>query len=161
MVIHEQGIDYDIHHEQDCPTEEYAAGLPGDGPILHHTCNVGHMLSEVGLDALDVDWTKLKPGTYRIEFWSHEHPAIPGIRPAEHDVGLHIVWPTLVEDFLGIIDGYYAGSDACSRVEAALAMLDTMSGTISRADDPGMIHVRVTKDSYDEWLRVQDHASQP
>lgn len=90
LVVHEQGEDYDIEHEENCPTEKWMDDLNGV-PIKFHTCLIGALINDLGLDALDIDWYQLLPGRYEIEGWSEKHGAIPGIRDVEWSAGIQLV----------------------------------------------------------------------
>lgn len=96
LVIHEQGEDYDIEHEPGCPTEIGWLD-PFGAPITYHTCLVGALINEAGLDILDNapedSWRLLPEGRYEIEGWTHHTPSLPTNGGEEWDAGLTLVVP--------------------------------------------------------------------
>jgi hypothetical protein len=87
LVIHEQGEDYTIEHDADCPQEKGWDGPDGE-PIMMHTCLLGALVHEAGIDHLD--WRSLPVGRYEIEAWAEHYPSTP-YRPAEWDAGINLV----------------------------------------------------------------------
>jgi hypothetical protein len=95
LVILEPGEDYEIEHEPECPTEVYVIDpRAGGGEVRIHTCLVGALLHEAGLEVLDgapgEDWRKLSAGRYEIEGWTQRSPSGPW-GPEEWDAGIMIV----------------------------------------------------------------------
>lgn len=93
LVIHEQGKDYDIEHPEDCPQETFWLDPEGE-PIKSHTCLVGALVHDAGLDLLDNvpqdSWENLPEGRYEIEGWTQHYVSTP-YRHEEWDAGLRLV----------------------------------------------------------------------
>lgn len=53
LVIHEQGGDYDIEHEEPCPKIALWDGPDGE-PILGEDCLIGTLWREAGPEILDI-----------------------------------------------------------------------------------------------------------
>ena len=94
LVIHEQGEDYDIEHLDGCPQETFWLDPEGE-PIKGHTCLVGVLVNDGGLDYLDnapeESWRNLPTGRYVIEGWTDHTPSLPTNGGEEWDAGLTLV----------------------------------------------------------------------
>lgn len=91
LVILEPGIDYEIEHLPDCPTEAQWID-PGGHPIEDFTCIVGNLISSTGLDDNGVEWRELPAGRYPLTGWATYQPSTP-MGPEEWDAGLEIKLP--------------------------------------------------------------------
>jgi hypothetical protein len=93
LVIEEQGEDYTIEHEPDCPQEKGWEG-PGGEPIMFHTCLLGALITDAGLDTLenapDDSWKNLPAGRYEIKAWAQHYPSTP-VSGEEWDAGIALV----------------------------------------------------------------------
>lgn len=93
LIILEQGEDFEIEHPDDCPMETYWID-PEDQEIKCHTCTLGQIVHDAGLDPLDNapgdSWENLPVGRYVIEAWTQRYPSTP-YRYEEWDAGLTLV----------------------------------------------------------------------
>ena len=89
LVIENEDGDYFIEHDDACPKEDWLID-PDGRPIPIHTCAVGTMVHNAGLEALD-GWRDLAPGRYEIRFWSQHYPATAWNGGEEWDAGLELV----------------------------------------------------------------------
>lgn len=93
LIILEQGEEYEIEHHPDCPMETYWIDPEGEG-IKSHSCVLGQIVHDAGLDPLDNapddSWANLPPGRYVVEAWTQHYPSTP-YHGEEWDAGLTLV----------------------------------------------------------------------
>lgn len=105
LVITVQGEEWEVEHEEECPTEVWTTDPLGN-EITFHSCNVGIEIQNAGLDSLP-DWKDLPEGRYPLSHHVEHTPSLPTNDGEEWDAWLEV----------GEREGDCDGSPTCTAEE--------------------------------------------